>query len=65
VYIPQYELPPESAESGPTPRRQAVDDFETFDEVWLTMRREAREAADKESLLVSYIHSTILHQRSL
>lgn len=34
-------------------------------QVWISMRKEAREAAEKEPLLVSFIYSTILNQKSL
>lgn len=34
-------------------------------QVWLSMRKEAKAAAEKEPLLVSFIYSTILNQKTL
>ncbi|CAM9371087.1 unnamed protein product, partial [Phaeothamnion confervicola] len=48
-----------------SPRRQAVETFEEYDEVWISMRSEARLAAEREPLLVSFIYSTILNQKTL
>lgn len=34
-------------------------------QVWLSMRQEAKAAAEKEPLLVSFVYSTILNQKTL
>ncbi|CBJ32520.1 Serine O-acetyltransferase [Ectocarpus siliculosus] len=46
-------------------RRKLVEDWEDYDEVWLSMRQEAKRAAEKEPLLVSFVYSTILNQKTL
>ncbi|CAM9431306.1 unnamed protein product [Ectocarpus sp. 4 AP-2014] len=46
-------------------RRKQVEDWEDHDEVWLSMRQEAKRAAEKEPLLVSFVYSTILNQKTL
>ncbi|CAM9213460.1 unnamed protein product, partial [Ectocarpus sp. 8 AP-2014] len=45
-------------------RRKLVEDWEDYDEVWLSMRQEAKRAAEKEPLLVSFVYSTILNQKT-
>eukprot|EP00903_Cladosiphon_okamuranus_P020559 g18871.t1 len=46
-------------------RRRLVEEWEDHDEVWISMRQEARAAAEKEPLLVSFVYSTILNQKTL
>lgn len=43
----------------------AWDEHANLSQVWFSMRKEARAAAEKEPLLVSFIYSTILNQRTL
>lgn len=57
--------PPKSEQTHWSERRKAVEEYESFDEVWMSMRSEAKKAAEKEALLVSFMSSTILNQRSL
>ncbi|CAM9257201.1 unnamed protein product [Pylaiella littoralis] len=46
-------------------RRKLVENWEEHDEVWISMRQEAKAAAEKEPLLVSFVYSTILNQKTL
>ncbi|CAN0055706.1 unnamed protein product [Sphacelaria rigidula] len=50
---------------GWSERRRLLETWDEYDEVWTSMREEAKAAAEKEPLLVSFIHSTILNQKTL
>ncbi|CAM9417646.1 unnamed protein product [Discosporangium mesarthrocarpum] len=46
-------------------RRRLLENWEVHDEVWISMREEAKQAAEEEPLMVSFIYSTIINQKSL
>jgi hypothetical protein len=79
VYTPHYEnstepagiqasdpgVEPPDAKKFWSERRRQLESYAEYDEVWISMRREAKSAAKMEPLLVSFLYATILNQNSL